>query len=123
MTKGIEVYIVTASNKISAELICWRHFGIPSSHVFGAEVSIKKGKIISDSLLEIPYGAGKVNTLKNKFQHKPVITGGDGEWDKYLLDYTAHDGVRLWLGQNEKEFNDIKKENYQTLNFFHMPRK
>jgi phosphoserine phosphatase len=123
ITKGIDVYILTASNKISAEIICWKYFGIPASNVLGAEVSIDKTQRIIYTPKEIPYGVGKVNTLKERFRTRPVITAGDGQWDKLLLNYTALEGIRMWLGIDENEFNEIKNKSYQDLSFFHIPRK
>jgi phosphoserine phosphatase len=121
-TKGIDVYIVTASNKVSADIICWKHFGTPSSNVLGAIVGTDRNERISYDSSEIPYGEGKVNALKKRFKDKPVVTGGDGMWDKFLLDYTTSDGIRLWLGQNKNEYQKLKDEYYKDLNFYHIPK-
>jgi phosphoserine phosphatase len=123
MTKGVDIYVLTASNKVSAEIVCWKYFGIPSSHVFGADVSTDENEQIFYYPTEIPYGVGKANTLQKKFKIRPIITAGDGKWDQFLLDYTKSDGIRLWLGRDEGEFNQIKNEFYQDLFFFHIQRK
>ncbi len=117
-TKGIDVYVVTASNKISADIICWKFFGIPSSNVLGAESKIKNGKIQFKSETMIPFAEGKVKTLKKKFKEQPIITGGDGIWDKYLLDYTNKKGIRLWLGNDETEYQKLKENYYKESDFF-----
>ena len=121
-SKGIEVFIVTASNKISAEIICWKHFGIPASNVIGAEVETDKNKNISSTVAEIPFAEGKVKALKKRFKEQPIVTGGDGSWDKFLLDYTKSNGIRLWLGQNKDEYQKMKDEFYKDLSFYHIPR-
>jgi len=119
--KGIEVYVVTASSKISSEIVCWEYFGIPSNNILGASVSTNsKGKIFTD-ITEIPYAEGKVTALKRLFKNKPVITGGDGAWDKYLLDYTTPDGIRLWLGKDKNEYQSIKDSFYNDLHFYKIP--
>lgn len=117
-TRGIDVYVVTASNKVSADIICWKFFGIPSSHVFGSETKTKNGKIHFQSENMIPFAEGKVNTLAKMLNEKPIVTGGDGIWDKYLLDYTSKNGIRLWLGQDEDEYQKLKENNYMDSYFF-----
>jgi len=117
-SKGIDVYVVTASNKISADIICWKFFGIPSSNVFGSETKTKNGKIHFESETMIPFAEGKVKTLTKKFKEKPLVTGGDGIWDKYLLDYTNKDGIKLWLGQDQEEYQKLKEADYKDSDFF-----
>jgi hypothetical protein len=118
---GIDVFVVTASNQVSAEIVCLKYFNIPSSNVFGVHVSYDKNGRLAYKPSEIPYGIGKVNVLKSKFINKPVVTGGDGIWDKFLLDYTSDNGVRLWLGHNEQEYLKLKEEYYADKNFYHIP--
>lgn len=121
-TMGIEVYVVTASNTVSAEIICWKHFGIPSSHVFGATVETNsKGKIISSST-EIPYAEAKVAVIKNKIAGQPLITGGDGVWDCHLLDYTKPGGIRFWLGKDNAEYQNLKEKFYKDLDFYQIQK-
>lgn len=120
--KGIEVYIVTASNKISADIICWEFFGIPSSHVLGADVGLDDKNRIAFAATEIPFAEGKVNALRQKFKERPIVTGGDGVWDKYLLDYTSLKGIRLWLGQDKNEYEKLKESFYKNLDFYHVMR-
>ncbi len=119
-TKHVDVYVVTASNKISAEIVCWKYFGTPSSNVFGIDVkSDSSGRICYQSP-EIPFGEGKVNALKKTLKSRPIVTGGDGVWDRFLLDYTTSDGIRLWLGHDKNEYQKLKQEFYKDLNFFHI---
>jgi phosphoserine phosphatase len=97
--KGISIYVITASNEVSAAIICKKYFGIPASHIIGAEVSIDKKGIIQAGEKEFPYAKGKVNILKKRFKNKPLVTGGDSPGDKYLINYTAKGGISLWLGK------------------------
>lgn len=116
-TSGIEVNVVTASNRISAEIICWEFFGIPARHVFAAQVNVSDCKKICINLHEVPYGKGKVAVLKREFEGKPVFTAGDAVWDRYLLSYTVQNGIRLWTG-NESDYNKLKEEYYKDLEFY-----
>lgn len=122
-TKGVDVYVVTASNKVSAEIACWKSFGIPHSNVLGAIVSSDWRKRIVFDSTNIPFGERKVTALKEILKTKPIVTGGDGVWDKSLLDYTTPDGIRLWLGQDRKEYQKIKDKSYKELKFHFVERK
>lgn len=119
-TKGVDVFVITASNKISAEIICWKYFGIPSINVFGAEFKTNIVGKIGLKSFDIPYGKGKVTVLLNRFKERPLITGGDGTWDKFLLDYTKTNGIRLWLGKDKDEFKEMKNLYYKDLDFLHI---
>ena len=119
---GIEVYVVTASNSVSAEIACWEYFGIPSSNVFGAKLEINGRGKISFKSDDIPYADGKVSILKKYLQGNPIVTGGDGVWDKFLLDYTQIDGIRFWLGTDEEQYRKLKKDHYKDLQFYHIIR-
>lgn len=115
-SKGIDIYVVTASNSISAEIICWKYFGIPSNKVIAAPVQTRNKRVFFDPESEIPYNEGKVLLLKKKTGIKPFITGGDGPWDIPLLDYTSAEGIRLWLGK-EEHFQNIKETKFPDKTF------
>ena len=121
--KGIAIFIVTASNEISAGIICQEYFGIPASNVKGASVPLNENNRISYEPSVIPFAAGKVEALKERFSTQPVITGGDGIWDKFLLDYTLQNGIRLWLGTDAEEFLKLKNEYGDHLFFCQVPEK
>lgn len=116
---NIEFKVVTASNRVSAEIICWEYFDIPASDVFGARVDISDNKRIKTKFNEVPYGEHKVTVLKREFKDKPVITGGDATWDRFLLDYTAQNGIRLWTGDNG-EYNMLKEKYFKDLEFYQL---
>jgi phosphoserine phosphatase len=97
--KGIHIYVVTASNEISASIICKKYFGIASSYIIGAHVPTDKNGIIQVSSKELSYAKGKVNILKKRFKTKPLVTGGDSPGDIYMLNYTEKNGIRFWLGK------------------------
>lgn len=117
---GIDVFVVTASNQVSAAIVCLEYFNIPASNVFGVPVGYDSNGRLAYKPSAIPYGNGKVNVLKSKFSNKPVVTGGDGIWDTYLLDYTSDNGVRLWLGHDDQEYQKLKEELYADKNFYHI---
>ena len=116
---GIAVNVITASNRVSAEIICLEYFGIPATNVFGARVDINDNNRIKTSFNEVPYGNEKVNVLKREFTGKPVFTAGDAYWDRYLLSYTAQNGIRLWTGNNS-DYKKLKGKYYKDLEFFQL---
>ncbi len=118
-TSGIEVNVVSASNRVSVEIICWEYFGIPARNVFGARVDINENKRIRTKFKEVPYGREKVNVLKREFKDKPVFTAGDAYWDRFLLSYTTHNGIRIWTGK-DSEFKKLKGKYYKDLEFYQL---
>ncbi|MBE9467361.1 MAG: haloacid dehalogenase-like hydrolase [Bacteroidetes bacterium] len=116
---GIEVNVVSASNRVSVEIICEEYFGIPASNVFGARVDINDNKRIKIKFNEVPYGKQKVNVLKREFKDKPVFTAGDAYWDRFLLSYTTHNGIRLWTGK-DGDFKKLKENYYKDLEFYQL---
>lgn len=116
---GIEINVVTASNRVSAEIICWEYFNIPASNVFGARMDINDNKRIEAKYNEVPYGEEKVKVLKREFKNKPVFTAGDAIWDRFLLSYTTPNGIRLWTGK-DNEFIELKEKYYQDLEFYQL---
>jgi len=116
-TSGIAVNVVTASNRVSAEIICMEYFGIPTNNVFGARVDINNNKRIETKFNEVPYGKNKVDVLKREFDDKPVFTAGDANWDSFLLSYTTQNGMRLWTGI-DSDYKKLKEKYYKDLEFF-----
>lgn len=114
---GIEVNVVSASNRVSVEMICWEYFGIPAKYVFGARVDVDDNKRINTNFKDVPYGKEKVNVLKREFKDKPVLTGGDAIWDRFLLSYTTQNGIRLWTG-SDSEYKLLKEAHYKDLDFY-----
>lgn len=119
-SKNIEINVVTASNQISAQIICWNYFGISNSNVFGGNVKVNWNGKINALSGEIPFANEKVNTLKRNKNNRPIITGGDGVWDRYLLEYTNSRGIRLWLGRDNEEYYKIKSEYFKDFSFYHV---
>lgn len=118
-TSGIEVNVVTASNRVSAEIICRKYFGIPASNVFGARVDVTDNKKIGTKFNEVPFGEEKVNVLKKEFKDKPVFTAGDSNWDRFLLCYTTQNGIRLWTGK-DSDYKNLKEKYYKDLEFYQL---
>lgn len=118
-TSGIEVNVVSASNRVSVEIICKEYFGIPATNVFGARVDINDHKRIKTKFNEVPYGKEKVVILKREFKGKPVFTAGDAIWDRFLLSYTSQNGIRLWTGK-DSDYKKLKDKYYKDLEFYQL---
>lgn len=118
-SSGIDVNVVTASNSVSAKIICREYFGLTASHVFGADMDVGEHNRIKINHTPIPYGKEKVNVLQRAFTHKPVVTGGDALWDRYLLSYTTANGMRLWTGKTD-DYHELKEKYYPNLEFYQL---
>jgi phosphoserine phosphatase len=121
-SKWIEVIVVTASHEIAGRITCKELLWIEAQYVIWAHIPTTVDGILNfDMKSEIPYAQWKVNALKSRFFGRPIVTGWDGLWDKYLLDYTVEWGVRLWLG-NKENYAILKESLFQGKDFFEVGR-
>jgi phosphoserine phosphatase len=70
-----------------------RYFGIPQDRILAAEVAIENG-IITDQLIQVPSGPGKVeairSALKSPPDHRPDCAFGNAIWDCEMLAMSKH---------------------------------
>ena len=70
-----------------------RYFGIPQNRILAAEVAIE-GDIITDQLIQVPSGPGKVeairSALKSSPDHRPDCAFGNAIWDREMLAMSKH---------------------------------
>lgn len=124
LSEGIDVYVITATNEISARIACREYFNIPKEKIIGAKLNITSNKNIEFNEGAVyPYAIGKVNAILEEIgKVKPIITAGDGLWDSHLLNYTSDTGIRLWLG-SKTNYKKIKKNyHFEASNFIMIDR-
>ncbi len=87
--KGVEVYIVSASNPwLVAEGA--KRLGIDEAHVIGMGVEVKGGRLTDRLVRPIPWEAGKVAAIQARIGRvKPVLVAGDSAGDLALLGLTG----------------------------------
>jgi phosphoserine phosphatase len=70
-----------------------RYFGIPQNRILAAEVKIENG-IITDRLIRVPSGPGKVEAIRSALQsspdHRPDCAFGNAIWDREMLALSKH---------------------------------
>jgi len=70
-----------------------RYFGIPQNRILAAEVEIENS-IITDRLIRVPSGPGKVEAIRSALQsspdHRPDCAFGNAIWDREMLALSKH---------------------------------
>jgi phosphoserine phosphatase len=81
---GCEVWAVSSTNLwvIRAGM---KHCGIPEERILAATAWVENG-IISDRLVRVPSGAGKVKAIKEMIRQIPDAAFGNSRWDVNMLE-------------------------------------
>jgi HAD superfamily phosphoserine phosphatase-like hydrolase len=70
-----------------------RYFGIPQNRILAAEAAVENG-IITDQLIRVPSGPGKVEAIRSVLQsspdHRPDCAFGNAIWDREMLALSKH---------------------------------
>jgi HAD superfamily phosphoserine phosphatase-like hydrolase len=85
---GCEVWVVSSSNEwvIRAGM---KHFGIPENRILATAVETRDS-VISDRLIRIPSGAGKVTALRDVAKKNVDAAFGNSRWDTEMLAMAGH---------------------------------
>ncbi len=103
-----QIYVLSASNHISVQLVAERWFQIPPSHSFGIQARIRDGKLTSDLIEPLPVGNGKALLFRHLVPlFSPIITATDSRIDLPLLRLTHPLGFSLWVGDNRSDFQTV----------------
>ena len=89
---GCDVWAVSSSNQWVIRS-AMRYFGIPQNRILAAEAAVENGTI-TDQLIQVPSGAGKVeairSVLKSSPDHRPDCAFGNAIWDREMLAISKH---------------------------------
>ncbi len=85
---GCDVWAVSSSNHwiIRSGM---RAFGIPQDRILAAETAVEKG-VITDRLVRVPSGPGKVEAIKSVIDAPPDCAFGNAIWDREMLALSRH---------------------------------
>jgi len=93
---GCDVWAVSSSNQWIIRS-AMRYFGIPQNRILAAEVAIENGALgptITDRLIQVPSGPGKVEAirfaLKSSPHRSPDCAFGNAIWDREMLAISQH---------------------------------
>jgi HAD superfamily phosphoserine phosphatase-like hydrolase len=85
--QGCEVWAVSSTN-VWVIRAAVRHFGIPSHRVLAAQVKIDKGRV-TDQLVRVPSGDGKVRAIREVIKKDPDVAFGNSRWDQEMLEISG----------------------------------
>ena len=85
---GCEVWVVSSSSHwiIRSGM---RRFGVPWDRILAAEAAVEGG-VITDRLVRVPSGPGKVEAIESAIQARPDCAFGNAIWDREMLTLAKH---------------------------------
>jgi phosphoserine phosphatase len=66
-----------------------RYFGIPRDRILATEVAVENG-VITDQLIRVPSGPGKVQAIRSVLSSAPDCAFGNAIWDREMLALSRH---------------------------------
>jgi phosphoserine phosphatase len=83
LASGCEVWAVSSSNQwiIRSGM---KFFGIPQNRILATETTVDNG-VVTDRLVRIPSGPGKVEAIRSSVQSAPDCAFGNAIWDREML--------------------------------------
>jgi phosphoserine phosphatase len=88
LESGSDVWAVSSSNLwlIRAGM---KHCGIPEDRILAASVRVENG-VVTDHLIRIPTGAGKIKAIQDVIRGVPDVAFGNSRWDAEMLKLSQH---------------------------------
>jgi phosphoserine phosphatase len=85
---GCDVWAVSSSNQwvIRSGM---KDFGIPPNRILAAETAVENG-VITDRLIRVPSGPGKVEAIRDAVKAAPDCAFGNAIWDREMLGMAKH---------------------------------
>jgi phosphoserine phosphatase len=85
---GCDVWAVSSSNQWIIRS-AMRTFGIPQDRILAAETAVDNG-VITDRLVRVPSGPGKVEAIQSAIKAPPDCAFGNAIWDREMLGISKH---------------------------------
>jgi phosphoserine phosphatase len=85
---GCDVWAVSSSNQWIIRS-AMTFFGIPQNRILAAETAVENG-VITDRLVRVPSGPGKVEAIRSAIQSPPDCAFGNAIWDREMLAMAKH---------------------------------
>lgn len=113
-SKGVEVYVVTASVKWAVEGPA-KGYGIDEDHVIGVKTKIENGTITDEQDGPVTWREGKVTGLLEATNGKaPFFASGNTEGDLKLLETATH--IRLVMASASSDHENFETEQKMVRN-------
>jgi phosphoserine phosphatase len=117
------VFIVSASNDISAKIAGSVLFDVPINNIAGIKPKVLDNKLTCNMLEPIPMGIGKVTQYRlMSGDRMPMIVATDSELDLPLLHLCDPDGIVIILGQDLELYEKAKRELSLTVHLHRIPQ-
>lgn len=116
------VFIVSASNDISAKIAGSVLFDVPINNIAGIKPMVLGKKLTSKVLEPIPIGNGKVAQYRlMSGDRMPMIVATDSMLDFPILEICDPDGIAIIVGKNEELYLKAKEELSLTIRIHQVP--
>jgi phosphoserine phosphatase len=116
------IFIVSASNDISAKIAGSVLFDVPISNIAGIKPMLMGRKLTSKVLEPIPIGNGKVAQYRlMSGDRMPMIVATDSMLDFPILEICDPDGIAIVVGDNEKLYLKAREELSLTIRIHQVP--
>ena len=116
------IFVVSASNDISAKVAGSVLFDIPINNIAGIKPKLLGDKITNAVLDPIPVGVGKVAQYRLMCgDNMPMIVATDSMLDLPLLQICDSDGTAIIVGDNEALFSKAREELSTSISIYRVP--
>jgi phosphoserine phosphatase len=111
-----KIYVISASNHYSVKYVAEEFFGIPGANVFGMKPSLFEDRdngLILGSEIDGPItvGEGKAEAYRQLIGTiPPLIAAGDSTTDFQMLNLIDPQGLCIWVGADDKQYESIKQK-------------
>ena len=107
--QGCGVWAVSSSNQWIIRVAMHR-FGIPPERILAAEVAVENG-VVTDRLIRIPSGPGKVQAIREKIAQTVDAAFGNTRWDAEMLQLARH----AYAINPTRDFEQFARQNKWTV--------
>jgi phosphoserine phosphatase len=119
---GYTIFVISASNDVSAKVAASTLFDIPVNNIAGIKSKIINGMITNQILDPIPVGDGKVAQYRLlSGDCMPMIVATDSDIDFPLLQMCDPDGLAILVGENESLYAKARMELPLTVHIHRIP--
>ena len=116
------LFVVSASNDISAKVAGSVLFDIPINNIAGIKPKLSGNKITNAVLDPVPVGVGKVAQYRLMCgDNMPMIVATDSMLDLPILQICDPDGTAIIVGDNEELYTKAGEELAQSISIHRVP--
>ena len=116
------VFVVSASNDISAKVAGSVLFDIPINNIAGIKPKLSDSKITNMVLDPVPVGVGKVAQYRLMCgDNMPMIVATDSMLDLPILQICDSDGTAIIVGDNEELYTKAGEELSHSISIHQVP--